>query len=58
MPVPSSNLASTLKTEDSLHAPSNDLPPVDLTLPSSEQIRLPPIHTHEKKTTSTKETRS
>jgi hypothetical protein len=49
MPVPSSNISSTLKPKGSLRAPSNDLPPVDLTLPPSESVRLPAIHTHEKK---------
>lgn len=49
LPVPSSNVASTLKTKGSLRAPSNDLPPVDLSLPTSESVRLPAIHTHEKK---------
>jgi len=49
MPVPSSNISSTLKKQGSLRAPSNDLPVVDLTLPPSESVHLPAIHTHEKK---------
>jgi hypothetical protein len=49
MPVPSSNMSSTLKTKGSLRAPSTNLPPVDLTLPASEPIRLTTTHTQEKK---------
>ncbi|CAF4484805.1 unnamed protein product [Rotaria sp. Silwood1] len=49
MPNPSSNISSTLKTKGSLRAPSNDLPSVDLTLPQTESVRLPTIHTNEKK---------
>ncbi|CAF3551891.1 unnamed protein product [Adineta steineri] len=49
IPVPSSNISSTLKTKGTLRAPSNDLPPVDLTLPSADPVRIPTIHTHDKK---------
>lgn len=48
-PSPSSNITSTLKTKGPLRAPTNDLPPVDLTLPSTEPVRLPAIQTSEKK---------
>jgi len=40
MPIPSSNISSILKIKGSLRAPSNDLPPVDLTLPSTDIIRI------------------
>ncbi|CAM4918979.1 unnamed protein product [Rotaria socialis] len=49
IPNPSSNISSTLKTKGSLRAPTNNLPAVDLTLPSVEPIRLPTIQTTEKK---------
>ena len=40
MPLPSSNISSTLKTKGSLRAPSNDLPPVDLISKSTEIVRI------------------
>ena len=58
MPVPASNVSSTLKLKSPLRAPSNDLPEVDLTLPATEPVRLPEIQTHEKKTASTKKIKS
>jgi hypothetical protein len=56
MPLPSSNISSTLKTKGPLRAPSTNLPPVDLTststtihkqqteavVPSIEQSPTPP----------------
>jgi hypothetical protein len=36
MPLPSSNISSTLKTKGPLRAPSTNLPPVDLTSTSTE----------------------
>jgi hypothetical protein len=50
IPVPSSNISSTLKTKGSLRAPAADLPPVDLKAPESEPIRLSlATKSHEKK---------
>lgn len=49
MPVPSSNISSTLKTKGALRAPGTDLPPVDLSLPQSEPVGLPATGTQEKK---------
>ncbi len=47
--VVATNISSKLKTKSSLRAPGNDLPPVDLTLPPTEPVRIPTIHTSEKK---------
>jgi hypothetical protein len=58
MPIPSSNISSTLKTKEPLRAPSNDLPSVDLTLTSTEPIHLPTIHIEEKKQTEEKPLRA
>jgi hypothetical protein len=49
MPIPLSNISSILKTKEPLQAPSNDLPPVDLTPKTIEIVRLPTIHIQEKK---------
>ena len=49
LPLPSSNLSSTLKTKGSLRAPSNELPAVVFSEQTSEPARLPTIHTLEKK---------
>ncbi|CAF1501450.1 unnamed protein product [Adineta ricciae] len=56
MPIPSSNISSTLKTKGPLHAPSCNLPPVDFTPTATGTARLPGIHIHEKKQKSTHET--
>ncbi|UJR10546.1 hypothetical protein I4U23_014746 [Adineta vaga] len=56
MPLPASNVSSTLKTKGPLRAPSSDLPPVDLTPTTTETVRLPGIHIHDKKPTPTHET--
>jgi hypothetical protein len=56
MPIPSSNISSTLKTKGPLRAPAIDLPEVDLTPKPTEQIHLPTIHIQDKKQKSTNET--
>lgn len=56
MPIPSSNISSTLKNKGPLRAPSSDLPPVDFTSTATENVRLPAIHIHEKKQKSPNET--
>ena len=43
MPVPSSNVSSTLKNKGPLRAPSADLPSVDLTPKETETIHLPSL---------------
>lgn len=48
LPVPASNISSTLKSKGPLRAPGNDLPPVDFTGQSLASTRLPSIHLPEK----------
>ena len=48
MPVPSSNISTTLKNKGPLRAPGNDLPAVDFTGASIDSTRLPTIHLQEK----------
>lgn len=48
MPVPSSNISTTLKSKGPLRAPGNDLPAVDFTGASIDSTRLPSIHLQEK----------
>ncbi|CAF3850911.1 unnamed protein product [Rotaria sp. Silwood2] len=49
IPISTSNISSTLKTQESLRAPISNLPPVDLPPTSIETITLPTIHIQDKK---------
>ncbi|CAM4760231.1 unnamed protein product [Rotaria magnacalcarata] len=51
IPISSSNISSTLKTQGSLRAPSNDLPVIYLPSTSIEPISLSTVHVQDKKIT-------